>query len=273
MKLNLSDPKTLAEKIEWLKFNDHNELSIQLCDKLSVRDYVVEKTGNAMLLNRLIVGPCDSANEIPLADLPERYVIKMNHWSGDALINDGTKPIQQEYLNEIDTRLKLRLGGFKKAEWPYWHITPQVFVEEYLEDKFGQLVDYKIFCFNGEPKLIMVCKDRQIKVKKFFFDTDWTPIPITDPKHPKIDEGSNFPKPESLDEMLRHAASLSEDFVLVRADFYDVFGECRFGELVLYPECGIYCHFKPEEWNKVIGSWLILPEANRNPRFAFGAGW
>ena len=215
-------------------------------------------------------GGAESIDGLALERLPQKYVVKSNHWSGDALICSGANPIPTDRMREIDLRLNSRYGGYGKSEWPYWHIAPRVFVEEYLEDQFGQLVDYKIFCFNGEPKLIMICKDRQTERKKLFFDSDWKLLPITDPKYPTIGEGTRFPKPESLHEMLDYCSRLCEDVPFVRADFYDVEGDCRFGELTLYPECGIDCRFQPAEWNAIIGGWLDLPEFCRNPKFAFG---
>ena len=202
--------------------------------------------------------------------MPERFVIKTNHWSGDALICNDAEPIQPRQLEEIDLRLSRKYGGYQKSEWPYWHIEPKVFIEEYLEDRFGQLVDYKIFCFNGEPKFIMVCTDRFGNHKRLFFAPDWTLLPFTDWKYPPIEKSPEMLRPDSLDEMLQHAATLSEGMAFLRADFYDIFGECRFGELTLYPECGIDCRFQPTEWNTIIGDWLKLPMPSRNPKFAFG---
>ena len=272
MKLNLQCPDTLAEKIEWLKFNDHHDTHVQLCDKLGVRDYVIEKTGNSTLLNKLLFSKgFNSTSEISFECLPEQFVIKSNHWSGDALICSNSEPIASAQLDEIDLRLRNKYGDYTKSEWPYWHIRPRVFVEEYLEDQFGQLVDYKIFCFNGEPKFIMVCMDRFLNRKKLFFDPDWKLLPFTDCKNPPIKIGTDSLRPGSLDEMLQYASMLSEGMAFLRVDFYDIDGECRFGELTLYPESGIDCRFQPVEWNTTIGGWLKLPEPNRNPKFAFGA--
>ena len=212
MKLNLLNPTTLAEKLEWLKFNDHSELHIQLCDKLAVRDYVTEKIGGANLLNKIIFKEkgYNATCEIPFEHMPERFVIKTNHWSGDALICNDDEPIQPRQLEQIDLRLSRRYGGYHKSEWPYWHIEPKVFIEEYLEDRFGQLVDYKIFCFNSEPKFIMVCTDRFGNHKRLFFAPDWTLLPFADWKYPPIEKSPEMLRPDSLDEMLQHAATLSE---------------------------------------------------------------
>ena len=161
--------------------------------------------------------------------------------------------------------------GQDKAEWPYWHVKPMLLVEEYLEDEFSELVDYKVFCFNGEPKFIMVCMERysQSTMRRLFFDIAWNLMPFLDYRYPAISLGGNFPRPHSLSEMLQYAGILSQDAAFVRADFYDVFGEIRFGELTLYPESGLDCWFRPNEWNFTLGDWLQLPEPNRNPKMAY----
>ena len=271
-KLDLSEPselKTLAEKLEWLKFNDHREELVCMADKVEARRYVLSKTNDPNLLNRLY-GVYDSAYKIPLEELPEKFVIKANHWCGGNFICRH----KYEFTSEVRTVLNgymNRVYATTKAEWPYWHIKPQLLVEEYLEDQFNQLVDYQAFCFNGEPRFIMVCAERfsEAGMHRLFFDLDWQLMPFTDHKYPPIPDGENFPRPESLSKMLDYSRCLAQDTAFVRADFYDLFGECRFSELDIYPEAGVGCRFWPDEWNVILGDWLHLPEPNRNPRLAF----
>ena len=268
-KLDLLHPRTLAEKIEWLKLNDHRTVHQRLTDKIAVREYVINSTGNPNLLNALH-GVYSNAHEIPIDELPSKFVVKANQWSGGNFICTN----KDNFNSEVKDRLNLYMNGIYgqyKAEWPYWHIKPMLLVEEYLEDEFSELVDYKIFCFNGEPKFIMVCMGRysQSTMRRLFFDTDWNLMPFLDYRYPAISLGDNFPRPHSLSEMLRYVRFLCQDVAFIRADFYDVFGECRFGELTLYPESGTGCWFHPHEWNITIGDWLRLPEPNRNPQMAY----
>ena len=95
-------------------------------------------------------------------------------------------------------------------------------------------------------------------------------MPFADPMYPMIEEGAEFPKPNSLQDLLNCASDLSKGLLFIRADFYDIHGECRFGELTLYPESGFGYIFHPDEWNVLIGDLLDLPEPNRNPKFAYG---
>ena len=269
MDLNLLEPRTLAEKLEWLKFNYHRKVLVQLSDKLQVRNYVVEKTSNKNLLNR-IHGIYNRVCEIPIDSLPNRFVIKTNHWSGDALVCTEKETLCFDSLIKFE---KLLVSKYRRkfVEWPYWHIEPKVFIEEYLQDQHEQLVDYKVFCLNGKPRFIMVWKDRNSSsAKRACFDSEWKLLPFGDPKHPIIDNADAFPKPDSLDEMLIYATKLSAGLAFIRVDFYDVFGECRFGEITLYPQSGLGLIFEPMEWNAIVGGWLRLPEPICNPKFAFG---
>ena len=157
---------------------------------------------------------------------------------------------------EIDKLLNSNYGS-KKAEWPYWHINPKVFIEEYLEDQFSELVDYKVYCFNGEPKVVNVCAGRSTNEnQRLFFDTKWQLISVKDAKYPVIPLGKDFPPPESLAQMLQYSISLSQDFPYIRVDFYDLYGVCRFGEMTPYPGGGLNCVFDPYEWEETFGEWV-----------------
>ncbi len=271
--LNLESPKTLGEKIEWLKLNYHKPLLIKLTDKLAVREYVIEKVGHSKILTQ-IIGVYNTTSEIPFEALPNKYVIKTNHWSGDlALRNDSQSICEREFsrkCSRIDRNL-LRQYGTRKAEWPYWHIKPRVYVEEHLENQFAQLINYKFFCFYGLPKLIRVGKDKYSGEQQVsYFDTNWNLLPFRDAKAPSLEEGQYFRCPKSFDLMMRYASSLSESLPLARVDFYDIFGECKFGEITLYHESGLNCEFIPNHWNYRIGEWLDLPEICHDPELAYG---
>ena len=266
--LNLDNPRTLGEKVEWLKLNDHRELYIQISDKIRVRDYVLEKTENPKILNK-IIRIYDSPSEIVVDDLPAKFAIKTNHNCGGNFFCLSKDSYDAEMIIKIDKLLNTKYGS-NKAEWAYWHIQPKVFIEEYLEDQFSELVDYKVYCFNGEPKVVNVCAGRSINEnKRLFFDTKWQLIPVKDAKYPVIPLGKDFPPPESLEQMLHYSILLSQDLPYIRVDFYDLYGECRFGEMTPYPGGGLNCVFDPKEWEDTFGEWLTLPKPNRNPKLAY----
>ena len=147
-KIDLNNPHTLAEKIEWLKLNYHVPLYIQLSDKLAVRDYVRERLGSQAesVLNH-IHGVYHSVKDIDFDNLPDKFVVKTNHGSGGNVICHEKGTFDRSRLDRLEQSLR-RKFGVHKVEWPYWHIKPKILVEEYLEDQFNQLVDYKVFCFN-----------------------------------------------------------------------------------------------------------------------------
>ena len=275
-KLNLSKPSTIAEKIEWLKLNDHQEKFIQFTDKLAVRNYVIEKTRNPKLVN-LLYGVYDNVNSVNVQSISSQFVIKPNHSCADVLAFSTPAQFDTESKRFLDRRLK-RIHGLQNYQWPYWHIKPVLLVEEYLKDQFSQLVDYKIYCFNGKPKFVKVIMDRRLQKKIKLFDLEWNPMPFVDlvcmKNYTSISDSKSFPCPKSWDEMLLTAQLLSQNTSFVRVDLYDIFGECRFGELTLYPASGAgdAVHFYPDQWNYKLGEWLKLPSANLNPRMAYAHG-
>ena len=183
-------------------------------------------------------------NEIPLETLPEKFVVKTNHWSGNNVFCQDKKSFNRKKLNDLEGLLQ-RKYGTSKAEWPYWHIKPKILVEEYLEDPNSRLIDYKFFCFNGQPKFLVAATDRDpitgISAVKLYFDLNWKFLPFWEVGFPNKE---SIPQPESLDHMIENCRILCKGLPFVRADFYDILGQCRFGE-------------------------LTLPEPIRNPQFAY----
>ena len=277
--LNLTNPRTLAEKIEWLKLNDHREEFIQFSDKVAVREYVLKVTENPRLLNR-VFGVYNKTDDIPFNKLPQPLIIKANHWSNANVVFEKLESLQLESLNQLDFKLK-KIFFPETFQWPYWHIKPALIAEELLSDQFSQLVDYKFLCFNGEPKLVRVCPERLSKnrrkfEKRLYFDTNWNLLQLREHKYPLPPDPSHasFPQPKSFHDMLEYSKLLSQNTAFSRIDFYDVFGQCRFGEITLYPAAGDgeQILFIPDSWNYRLGEWLELPPLNLNPKIAYGSG-
>lgn len=267
--LNLNNPKSMAEKLEWLKLNYHDELQFDIVDKVVVRDYIDRTTGNSGLLNEILT-LYDCVEDIDTSLLPEKFVLKPSHWSGNVFTISTDNPLNPQNASTLSDCLCRRYSGVMSgAEWPYWSAhSPKLIAEKYLEDQYSQLVDYKWFCFGGVPRFVMVCKDRFVDHKRCFFAPDWNPLPFSDYKYPAFPP-EEIPPPKSLDQMHAVARQLSRNFPFVRVDLYDIEGICKFGELTPYPEAGIGCRFIPENWNEKIGSWLELPEPKINPHLAY----
>lgn len=254
---DLENPKTFNEKLQWLKLKYRNPDMVQCADKYEVRKYISDR-GLDYLLNELIA-VYDSVNEINLDELPERFVLKGSHGSGWNLIVKNKYKINWTAWKLImNSWLKQNLYNYGR-EWVYKNIKPRIVCEKYLEDSNGELLDYKVLCFKGEPKLIQVDKDRFNNRTTNYYNTNWQ---LTNLKIGYENSGA-IKKPTNFDEMMRIAKILSKDFPFVRVDFYEVDGKLYFGELTFYPFNGII-HYEPNEYNYKLGEWLILPEVNTN---------
>jgi len=180
-KLNLDQPQTFNEKLQWLKLYYHrhpNQLLTVCADKVAVRDYIAKKIGEEYLVPCL--GVWDNPDDIDFDKLPDRFVLKVNWGSGQNIIVKD-----KSALDIADTREKLRQWMkpesnhyFAFFEWPYKNIKPKIIAEKFLD--FGtDLLDYKIMCYNGQPKNLFVCSERFSGLKVTFFDLNWERLPFT----------------------------------------------------------------------------------------------
>jgi len=250
-RLNLKNPKDFNEKIMYMMLNEFDEKEKNCADKYLVRRYVEEK-GLKETLTKLY-GKYDNANEIDFENLPDEYVLKTNHGCGCTIIK--TKETE---INRIDTLRKLNKSlkenyAKETLEYHYEKIKPCILCEEYLkENNKISPTDYKIYCFNGKAKYILVCADRESKVKKVYYNLDWTRLHCT-----KTEQEGKFEKPKNYEKMISIAEKLSEDFKFVRVDLYNIDGKIYFGELTFTPRGGINNTIKQEyldEW----GNWIKL---------------
>ena len=259
--LDLNDPKTLNEKIMWLKLNTYrnSELVTKCADKLRVREYVQEK-GCGDILNELY-GSWTSPDQIPWDELPESFVLKCNHGCGYNLFVSDKSQVDRKSV-EKQLSVWLREDYWRNcAELQYRDIPKRIICEKYIRTD-STLYDYKIYCFNGEPKYILVCIGRERGTPGFyFFDSDWNFCRITrDGKRAPAD--FTVTKPDNLAEMLECARRLSNPFPFVRVDLYDADGRIIFGELTFTPSAALDTARLPET-DVMFGEMLRLPERKR----------
>lgn len=257
-KLDLKNPQTLNEKIMWLKLNTYRDSALvtQCADKLRVRDYV-QQAGCGKILNELY-GYWSSPLQIPWNELPDSFVFKCNHGCGYNLFVPDKKAIDQESLKK-QLSVWLRQDYWRlNAELQYRDIPKRIICEKYINTE-SALYDYKVYCFNGEPKYILVCIGREYGTPGFyFFDCDWNFCRITrDGK--RAPEDFEVPKPDNLEEMLEYARLLSEPFPFVRVDLYDADGSIIFGELTFTPSAAMDTGRLPET-DEMFGKILQLSE-------------
>ena len=257
--LSLKDPKTFSEKLQWLKLYDRKPEYTMMVDKYRVREYVSKTIGEEYLIP--LLGMWEDPEDIDFDALPERFVLKCNHNSGQGMCvcKDKSKLNVQKVKKELKKGLRqdYYLTG---REWPYKDVKRCVIAEQYMEDSGTvELRDYKFFCFNGEVKMLYIATDRQAVCKetKFdFFDMDFNHLDFTN-GHPNATVVPE--KPTQFQKMKELAEKLSQGIPHVRVDLYEVDGRIYFGELTFSHWSGMEA-FEPMEWDHKIGRWLTLPK-------------
>lgn len=256
--LDLENPKTFNEKLQWLKLYDRKPEYTMMVDKYKVREYVAEKLGEEYLIP--LLGVWDDPEEIDFDKLPNQFVLKCNHNSGlgMCICKDKSKLDIKKVKSELRKGLKenFYLHG---REWPYKEVPRKIICERYMVDEsVYELKDYKIFCFNGEPKALFVATDRMTDTKFDFFDVEFNHLPFTN-GHPNAEK--EIVKPQNLDEMLKAASILSKGIPQVRIDLYNVNGKILFGEMTFSHWSGMV-PFEPNKWDERFGEWIVLPKNN-----------
>ena len=257
-KLNLREPKSFNEKLQWLKLHDHNLEYSKMVDKYEVRKYISDKIGEQYLIP--LIGVWDKIEDVEFDKLPKQFVLKCTHDSGGILVcKDKDKLDIKETRKWFAKRLK-RNFYYSKREWPYKNVKPRIIAEKYMVDESGtELKDYKIFNFHGVPKFIEVDYDRFVNHKRKIYTDQWE---LTDVRIIYSNEGKDIPRPDNLDEMLELARILSKDMIHLRTDFYSINGRVYFGELTFFHESG-FGKFIPEKVGYEWGNYMNLKLLDR----------
>lgn len=240
--IHLRHPRTLDEKIQWLKFNTYfnNTLVRDCADKYRVREYI-KSCGCPEIINEAY-GSYDSIDEIPWEELPQQFVIKWNFGCGQNLIC-----FDKSQLDIEDAKRKLSEWEKTKdtfylpySEMQYRGIKPKLVCEKLIETEDGGLpVDYKFYCFSGRADCVLVCSGRDKDghgAKYYFFDRDWNLLRYNKAGK-EAPSGFTLPKPKNIEKLFDYAEKISKPFPFVRADFYLEHGKATFGELTFTP-CG-----------------------------------
>ncbi len=252
--LNINNPRTFNDKINWLKLNYYDEKYNLFVDKYRVREIVTER-GCAEILNELY-GVYNNANEIDWDNLPEKFILKVNNGCGHHIIcTDKGKLNIKEITKKLNSGLKINYAVYS-CERPYSKVQPKIICEKLLFENNTYPIDYKVFCYSGEPKYLYTMTEREIKSKLDFYDLDFIKLPIKLQKY----ENSciELSKPENFNTMIEMARKLSQGLPFVRVDFYNINGKIIFGEYTFFPSGG-YKEFVPDEYNYKFGEMLKLP--------------
>ena len=257
--LDFDDPKTYNDKLNWLKLYWYDPLVCTCADKIGVREHVSRTVGDSFLVP--LIGTYDRVEDVDFGALPDRFAMKVNWGSGQNIICP-----EKSKLDIGDAKRKIIYWMrpeanhyFDGLEWCYRDIKPKILVEEYLENA-GDLPDYKFYCFNGKPRVILIVRGRMTDSTTMdYFDErysrlqflmaglGWNPSPVPPPK------------PALWDRMLEVAERLSAPFPHVRVDFYiPADGVLKIGELTFWTGNGMI-PFDPPEWDRRLGDMLKLP--------------
>lgn len=262
---DLKNPKRFTEWIQYYKMHYRNPDMLRCVDKYEVRSYVEEK-GCGEYLNELYQ-ICDDASEIDFEKLPQKFVIKTtNGGNGDnvLVVKDKNSLDINATIHKVNSWLKKNYSNTSR-EWAYSGASnnPRIIVEKFLENSDtndGSLIDYKFFCFNGEPFICQVISERYSDEHIDFYNTEWKRLDGIVGLNPKATNSADgFPKPKNLDKMLDTARSLSQDFPFVRVDLYNVNGKIYFGELTFYPSSG-YGIFNPDSFDFKLGELFKIAQ-------------
>lgn len=256
-KLDVKHPQTYTEKLQLYKMYYRNPVMHQCVDKYDVRAYV-ESKGLGKYLNELY-GVYDSVSEIEWDKLPNKFIIKTTSGGGGnniVICRDKNTFDTSKVEERLNLKMSNKSGSFSAGrEWAYTNNKTKIIVERLLEgnEEFSQgLADYKILCFQGKPKVVILDVDRYVNHLRNFYDTNWNNLNILS-DHEQINR--DIPKPENMEEMLDVARKLSSDFPHARIDLYNIKGKITFGEITFYPWSG-YVKFQPQNFDETLGSYF-----------------
>ncbi len=260
-KLDLNNPQTFCEKLQWLKLYNRRPEYTQMVDKYAVKDYVAKIIGEEYIIPTL--GVWDKPEEIEWDKLPDKFVLKTTHGGGSSgvvICKDKASLDKEKAMQKL--RKNLMQDNYRKfREWPYKNVPRRIIAEQFIESKDDELNDYKVFNFGGEPRMIEVDYNRFKGHLRNLYTTDWERINATI-KYPS-DPTREFAKPEVLEELKELCKKVSAGIPHVRSDFYIVDNKIFFGELTFYHGSG-FEKTSPENFNKTIGDWLVLPKSKIN---------
>lgn len=286
-KLDLDNPRTYNEKLQWLKLNDRKNIYTRIVDKYEVKDYVKNAIGAEYIIPTL--GVYNRFNDINFKELPNKFVIKCTHDSGGlVVVRDKTKMDVRACRKTINKSLR-RNYYYYGREWPYKNVKPRILIEEYIDVNKGErslgnkkaitvnelqkengLLDYKFMCFNGVVKCLfldigVIGKGTRHSENYYrnVYDRDFNLLPF-------LETRENYPReiiqPKNYKKMVEVAEKLSKNIPHVRVDLYNVDGEILFGEMTFFHGSGLSNRFYPDEWDKKLGDMIDLDLVTKNER-------
>lgn len=253
-RLNLGNPRSFNEKLQWLKLHDKHPEYTQMVDKIEAKKIAAKIIGEEHIIPTL--GVWDKFEDIDFDKLPNQFVLKCNHDSGGVVICKDKTQLDIEAARKKINKCLHRNPFWATREYPYKNVKPRILAEKFMVDESGvELKDYKFYCFNGEPVIFFIAAGRNTNLTYDFYDLDFNHLPFHQGR-PWAE--TSLQKPKNLDRMIDFARKLSKGITQVRMDFYDINGDIYFGEYTFFDGSGCI-PFEPVEWDYKLGDLLILP--------------
>lgn len=257
-RLNLAQPRTFNEKLQWLKLHDRNPEYTRMVDKYEAKRCAAARIGEEHIIPTL--GVWDRVEEIDFESLPNQFVLKCTHDSGSVVLCRDKSELNREAVKRKLERALRSNYYWRGREWPYRDVKPRILAEQYMADESGyELKDYKLLCFDGIPRVMLIMSGRQApgeETKLDSFDMDFHHLPFTNRHY--LNAAHEPGCPGTFEEMKELAGRLSAGIPHVRVDLYEVAGRVYFGEWTFSYGSGMV-PFEPEEWDCKLGEWLKLP--------------
>ena len=255
--LNLEEPRTFNEKMNWLKLHDRNPAYVPLVDKFEVKKIISKRLGSEYIIQNL--GVWDSVDEIDFSKLPERFVLKCTHDSGSRVICtdkskldiNKTKASLNEWLKKDYSRLN--------REWMYGEVQHRIIAEKYIENDGGYLNDFRFYCFNGEPKFFSIDFHMDGKNHMNFYDEALKVLPFGSAEEIPVFD-ANVRIPENIGDMFAIARKLSAGHPFIRVDMYNIGGKIYFSELTFFTHGGFFIIYPDQSWDLKIGDYLAIAD-------------
>lgn len=262
-RLNLLNPQTFNEKLQWMKLYDRKSIYSTMVDKYEAKKYVADIIGSKFIVPTL--GIYNNFDEIKFDELPNKFVIKCTHDSGGLVIVKDKNKLDMDFIKKKIEKSFKKNYYYHSREWPYKNVKPRIIIEKYMEDSSTkELRDYKFFCFNGIVKFFKIDFDRFVSHRANYYDKSGKLLHFGEAICPP-DFNKKLAMPLNLKKMIEFAEILSKKFPFLRVDFYEIDGKIYFGELTFFPASG-FGKFIPEEWDKKIGDMLDLSMVKKDEK-------
>ena len=254
-KLNLNDPLTFNEKLQWIKLYERKNIYTKMVDKAEAKKYASNIIGDKYIIKTY--GVWEEFDDINFDKLPNQFVLKCTHDSGSVVICKDIKKFDRKKAKEKIEKGLCTDAYYYGREWPYKNVKPRIIAEELLIDnKTNDLKDYKFFCFNGKVQCFKIDFGRFVNHKANYYDRNCRLLPFGEDECPP-DNTIVLPIPENFSEMISMAEKLSKNTSFLRVDFYNIEGKIYFGEMTFFPASG-FGTFTSEKWDRKLGSWINL---------------